>query len=60
MSAAPAKALAEAVGLSGALREEKLNRLRATVDTIRHHRDALDDASLRQASPLGAARALHG
>jgi endonuclease III len=58
MFRAPAKALAEAVGLAGPHREEKVERLQATVGEFRRHRAELDLDPLGRGSWFSAARAL--
>ena len=55
---APAKALLDAVGIAGPHREEKIDRIRATVGEFKRHRDALDVETLRRSSAWRAGHAL--
>ncbi|HXG87203.1 MAG TPA: hypothetical protein VNJ02_02620 [Vicinamibacterales bacterium] len=55
---APAKALLDAVGLTGPYREEKIDRIRATVGEFKRHRVVLDAPALRAAGLLRALRTL--
>ncbi|HUE86709.1 MAG TPA: hypothetical protein VMO26_11600 [Vicinamibacterales bacterium] len=55
---APAKALLDAIGSAGPGREDKLERIRATVGEFKRHRDALDVDTLRRGSAWRAGRAL--
>jgi endonuclease III len=54
----PVKDLLDAVGMAGAHREEKVERLRAVVGEFKRHRELLSSAALSQMPPLAAARAL--
>jgi endonuclease III len=58
MFRAPANALLEAVGIAGPHREEKVERLRATMGEFKRHRAELDLDTLRRGSWCSAARAL--
>jgi endonuclease III len=58
MFRAPAKALLEAVALGGPYRDEKVERLRATVDIFKRHRERLHADAVKRAGLLGGARAL--
>ena len=58
MFRAPAKALFDAVGLAGPHREEKIDRLQATMGEFKRHRSELDVETLRHGSLLDATRAL--
>jgi endonuclease III len=58
MFRAPAKALLESVALGGAHRDEKVERLRATVDIFKRHRERLHADALRHAGLLSGMRAL--
>ncbi len=55
---APSKALAEAVGLVGAHRDERVERIRSVTGEFRRHRDVLGHESLAAAGLLKAARTL--
>ena len=58
MFRAPVKELTDAVALSGASRDELVNRLRGVVDSFKRHRESLDEARLQGAGPIAASRAL--
>jgi endonuclease III len=58
MFRAPAKALLEAVGIAGPHREEKVERLQATIGEFKRHRAEFDLDTLRRGSCFSAARAL--
>jgi len=58
MFRAPAKALAEAVALSGAPQDPTLDRLRVIVDAFKRRRDALDAATWPTQNALAASRML--
>ncbi len=58
MFRAPAKALLDAVGIAGPHREEKIERIHATVGEFRRHRGVLDLETLRHSSLFAAGRAL--
>jgi len=55
--AAP-NALIAAVGLAGAHRDDKVERIRTTVAEFKRFRDRLDSETMRRAGLLGGARAL--
>ena len=57
MFRAPAQALSDAVGMAGPHRDEKIDRIRATVGQFRRHRDRFDVDTLRSGSPWAAGRA---
>jgi endonuclease III len=57
MFRAPAKALSDAVGFAGPHRDEKIERIRATVGEFKRHRDVLDVETLRCGSSWAAGRA---
>jgi endonuclease III len=58
MFRAPAKTLLDAVGLTGPYREEKVERIRATVGEFKRHREHFYGDALQRAGVLRAARAL--
>jgi endonuclease III len=58
MFRAPANELLEAIGLAGPRRDEKLARLRTTMNEIRRSRDRLDATSLGSTTVLQTARSL--
>jgi endonuclease III len=55
---APARDLLEAVGLAGPYREEKVERIRATVGEFKRQREQLSGESLKRTGVLRAARLL--
>lgn len=58
MFRAPAKALLDAVGIAGPHRDEKIDRLHATIGEFRRHRGELEVETLSHGSLLEATRAL--
>jgi endonuclease III len=58
MFRAPAKELADAVGIAGPHREEKIERIRAVVGEFKRHRDLLSAEALERVGTLAAGRAL--
>lgn len=59
MFRAPAKALLNAIGITGPYREEKLELIRASVGEFKRHRHLFEAEALKAAGLLRAARALH-